>query len=152
MKNHKIIYSIAFLVLMILGSQIAEAGSVVFNLKRTTLKNVDDDAGRWQYSGGEIYKGKKKIGHYAVTRRVVFKATEAQNTAMVTMSIFFLREKPPQNITLQGAHDFNSGIYKGSVSAASEKYDWIRNASFIGNTAKKTLRIEWLGSKQLSLP
>jgi hypothetical protein len=152
MKNHKLIVSIVVLAFLMIGSQVAEAGSIVLNLKRTTLKNVDDDAGRWQYSGGDVYKGRTKVGHYAVTRRVIFKATEAQNTAMVTMSIFFLREKPPQNITLQGAHDFNSGIYKGSVSAASKKYNWIRDASFTGNTAKKTLRIEWLGSKQLSLP
>ncbi len=94
----------------------------------------------------------KKVGNYAVTRRVTSGGTDAQNTAMVTLTIFFLREKPPQNITLQGAHDFNSGVYKGSVSAASQKYNWIRDASFIGNTAKDTLTIQWLESPGLTLP
>lgn len=46
-------------------------------------------------------------------------ATDAQNTAMLTLEVFFEPQHPPQNIVLQGAHDFNSGHEVGSVSAAS---------------------------------
>lgn len=97
--------------------------TLVLNLKRETLHNVDDVAGRWQFEGGEVYdKEKKLVAWYASTKRVVFKATEAQNTAMLTITLFFLPNKPPENITLQGSHDFNSGKEIGSVSAASNAY------------------------------
>jgi hypothetical protein len=41
---------------------------------------------------------------------------------MIWMTVFFLDERPPQNITLHGAHNFNSGEEIGSVSAASAAY------------------------------
>jgi len=151
MKKHLGIKILALLVSLVLVSG-AYAGSVTLSLKRATLKNVDDAAGRWQHEGGKVYKGSSHIGYYAVTRRVTNGGTNPQNTAMVTMTIFFLREKPPQNITLQGAHDFNSGKYIGSVSAASSRYNWIRDASFTGNTSTDKLKFEWLGSNSLTLP
>lgn len=151
MKKHLLIKILALVVPLFLVS-VAYAGSVTLTLKRATLKNVDDAAGRWQHSGGKVYKGSKHLGYYATTRRVTFGGTDPQNTAMVTMTIFFLREKPPQNITLQGAHDFSSGKYIGSVSAASSKYNWIRDAIFTGDTSTNTLKIDWLGSNSLTLP
>src|SRR3954469_13262489 len=36
--------------------------------------------------------------------------------------VFFLKGKPPENMTLHGAHDFNSGGEIGSVSAASTSF------------------------------
>jgi len=42
-----------------------------------------------------------------------------QNTANLTIMIFFIGQHPPESITLAGAHDFNSGNETGSVSAAS---------------------------------
>lgn len=89
------------------------------SLHRDALTNVDDSAGRWQYEGGKVSERNQQVGYYAVTRRVTFHATDAQNTAQVTMTIFFLPNKPPENITVQGSHDFNSGKEIGSVSAAS---------------------------------
>ena len=88
-------------------------------LHRDALSNDDDAAGRWQYEGGKVTENEKQVGFYAVTRRVTFHATDAQNTAQLTMTIFFLPNKPPENITMQGSHDFNSGKEVGSVSAAS---------------------------------
>ena len=38
------------------------------------------------------------------------------------MTLFFLGAKPPENITLLGAHDFNNGGEIGSVSAASSAF------------------------------
>ena len=127
-------------------------GSVTLKLARQTLTNVDDAAGRWQFEGGRVLKGNKHVGFYGITRRVINGGTDAQNTAMVTGTLFFLDEKPPQNITFQGAHDFNSGRYIGSVSAASTKYAWINGALFTGESGAGTLKIDWLGSDGLTLP
>lgn len=42
---------------------------------------------------------------------------------------------------MQGSHDFSSGEYVGSVSAASQEYLKLQGAYFIGNTAGNTLLI-----------
>ncbi|TMQ19102.1 MAG: hypothetical protein E6J90_18680, partial [Deltaproteobacteria bacterium] len=98
---------------------------------RDALTNDDDAAGRWQYEGGKVTEKDKQVGYYAVTRRVTFHATDAQNTAQVTMTIFFLPHKPPENITVQGSHDFNSGKEIGSVSAASAAHTAHIGKSFV---------------------
>lgn len=102
------------------------------------LQNVDDAAGRWQYEGGKVFDKEKHVAYYAGTKRVIFMATEAQNTAMLTITLFFFPEKPPQTITLQGAHDFNSGNETGSVSAASNAYKSYIGKQFtrVGDTLK----------------
>ena len=93
-----------------------------YELKREVLNNVPDAAGTWQFEGGETMVDHKVVGHYAAERRVVFRGTEAQNTAMLRVTLFFLDKEPPENITLEGSHDFNSGSEMGSVSAASGGY------------------------------
>jgi hypothetical protein len=93
--------------------------ALTLTLERTVLNNVDDPAGCWQFEGGRVFEEKRDVGFYASTKRVVFGATDAQNTAMLTLEVFFL----PQNIVLQGSHDFNSGEEIGSVSAASCRND-----------------------------
>jgi hypothetical protein len=105
-------------------------------LERDALSNDDDPAGRWQYEGGRVFRDGEHVGFYAVTRRVTFQATDAQNTAMLTMTIFFLPDGPPENITVQGSHDFNSGNEVGSVSAASSSQTIHRGKDFTraGNT------------------
>jgi hypothetical protein len=95
---------------------------LVFELKALALTNVDDPPGRWQFEGGQVVENAAQVANYASIKRVVFKGTDqnCQNTAMVTTTLFFLgATNPPQNITLQGAHDFTSGNETGSVSAAS---------------------------------
>jgi hypothetical protein len=96
--------------------------ALTLSLHRDTLTNVDDAAGRWQYEGGTVLDRGKQVAHYASTKRVVFQTTDAQNTAMLTVELFFTGKKPPESITLQGAHDFNSGNETGSVSAASDSF------------------------------
>ncbi len=95
---------------------------LTYQLKREVLRNVDDQAGRWQFEGGEALVGDKVVAHYGSEKRVIFKGTEAQNTAMLRMTIFFEGKEPPENITLEGSHDFNSGSEMGSVSAASATF------------------------------
>ena len=80
----------------------------------------------------------KHVGNYSSVKRVSC-GTHEQNTAMLWMTLFFLGKKPPQNMTLHGAHDFNSGGEIGSVSAASSAF-----ASHIGkqfNRVVNTLTI-----------
>jgi hypothetical protein len=137
-------------ILPVLIASGAYAGSVSLTLNRIAISNVVDAAGLWQHEGGTVFKGTLQIGNYAISRRVTTGGTNAQTTAALTATIFFLGATPPDNITLQGAHSFSTGGVAGSVSAASSKYNWIRSATFAGDT--KTLTITWLGWNSLTLP
>jgi hypothetical protein len=94
---------------------------VLFQFARKTLTNVDDAAGRWQYEGGSVARDSKHVANYSSVKRVTYGGTDQdnQNTASVTITIFFIGSHPPESITLTGAHDFSSGNETGSVSAAS---------------------------------
>lgn len=102
-----------------------------FTLKRQCLNNVEDGAGRFQVEGGQVIRSKKHVGNYSSLKRISC-GTEQQNTAMLWVTLFFFEEKPPQNITLHGSHDFNSGGQIGSVSAASTAF-----AAHIGRQFKR---------------
>lgn len=136
----------------------ANAGSVVLTLTRTTLINVPDAAGTWQYQGGNILKGTVKVGQYALTRRIISGGTTTPlNTAATTITLFFALASgtAPQNVTLQGAHDFSAGSFRGSVSAASAQYGWIKGADAVysaSTAGQETLSISWMASPQLTLP
>ena len=146
----RILVKALVVILPVLITSGANAGSVSLTLNRVALTNVVDAAGLWQYEGGTVFKGTLQIGNYAISRRVTTGGTSAQNTAALTATIFFLGATSPDTITLQGAHSFSTGGVAGSVSAASSKYDWIRSATFAGDT--KTITITWLGSNSLTLP
>jgi hypothetical protein len=119
----------AIAMLLMSLAQSVDAAPLDLALKRTSLTNVDDSAGRWQFEGGKVFQGNKQVANYASIKRVVVGGTDDQNTATASMTIFFLGKKPPENITLQGSHDFNSGNETGSVSAASAQF-----SSHIGKT------------------
>ena len=106
---------------------------LTFNLVRECLNNVDDVAGRWQIEGGQVLQGRKHVANYSSVKRVSC-GTEQQNTAMLWLTLFFLKGKPPENMTLHGAHDFNSGGEVGSVSAASPAF-----ATHIGKQFKRVV-------------
>lgn len=120
--------SLAILILVVLlvttarGWGARPPAVLTLSMSRETLRNVEDGAGRWQFEGGKVFEGERHVAHYSTTRRVTTGGTNAQNTAMLTTTIFFLGGSPPENITLQGSHDFNSGGQVGSVSAASEAH------------------------------
>lgn len=141
-----------------LWAPFAHAGSAVLTLTRTTLTNVSDAAGLWQHQAGDILKGGVKVGQYALHRRVTTGGTTAPlNTAMTTMTLFFATAagSAPQNITLQGAHDFGPGNFRGSVSGASNRFTWIQGAdatyASVGG-GSLSLSISWAGASQLTLP
>ena len=94
---------------------------LLLKFARKALTNVDDPAGRWQFEGGSVTQENQHVANYASFKRVTFQGTDQdnQNTASVTTIIFFIGAHPPESITLEGAHDFNSGDETGSVSAAS---------------------------------
>jgi hypothetical protein len=95
--------------------------ALLLQFKRAALNNVDDVAGRWQFEGGTASENGRHVANYASVKRVTFHGTDQdkQNTAAVTTTIFFLGKNPPENITLEGSHDFGSSNEIGSVSAAS---------------------------------
>ena len=107
----------------------APVPALELELKPHRLENVDDKAGLWQFEGGRVFQKGKHVANYATVRRVVKKGTQEQNTAMLTTTLFFVGKQPPENITLQGTHDYNSGDQTGSVSAASGQY-----VAYIGKT------------------
>ncbi len=103
-------------------------GSLTFNLERVRLSHVEDSAGRYQYEGGRaIDPTGQHTGNYSSIKRMTNDATPGQNVGTLTMTIFVLGATPPENLTLQGVHEFGNGGQLGSVSAASARY-----ARFIG--------------------
>lgn len=96
--------------------------ALVYTLDRDCLDNVDDAAGRFQIEGGKVLdKAKKHVANYSSVKRISC-GTQQQNTAMLWLTLFFIGEKPPENITMHGSHDFSSGGQIGSVSAASSAF------------------------------
>ena len=135
----------------------AVAGTVSLSLVRSTLQNVDDPAGRWQFEGGDIVKSGSVVGQYAIHRRVTYGGTDTMNTAMTTITLFFAnRTSAPHNVTLHGAHSFTDGRFAGSVSAASNRFSWITDADAAtaptGTIGTHTLTITWAGANQLTVP
>jgi hypothetical protein len=100
---------------------------VTYQLVRQCLNNVDDAAGLFQIEAGQVFQssaaGKvgKHVANYSSVKRTSC-GTREQNTAMLWLTLFFLGKAPPENMTLHGAHDFNSGGEIGSVSAASAAF------------------------------
>lgn len=105
--------------LLLLCANAAHAQVTLTLTTTTALTNVVDPAGLWQFDGGTVSLDNDVIGHFARTKRVVTGATSPQNTAALTITIFFLGSDPPENITLQGSHSFNNGQQRGSISGAS---------------------------------
>jgi streptogramin lyase len=105
--------------------------TLTYTLHRDCLNNVDDPGIRWQIEGGKVFENGKHVANYSSVKRVSCGTTE-QNTAQLWLTLFFLGRKPPENITLLGAHDFDSGNEIGSVSAASSAF-----STYIGEQFKR---------------
>lgn len=140
-----------------LAASQASAGSVALRLERTSLKNVDDDAGRFQHEGGNVKKGNTIIGQYLIMRRVTLPATSTLNTAATTITLFIgtSNTTAPSCITLQGAHNFSAGNFRGGVSAASNRYAFLNGADATYTSPQsgvETLVMSWNGSSQLTVP
>jgi hypothetical protein len=98
-----------------------EGATLTYTLERDCLNNIEDLGMRWQIEGGKVLQDGKHVGNYSSVKRVSCGTTEL-NSAQLWVTLFFLSGKPPENITLHGAHDFDSGDEIGSVSAASSAF------------------------------
>lgn len=110
-----------------------------YTLVRDCLNNVEDIAGRWQVEGGKVFQRRQHVANYSSVKRISC-GTHEQNTAMLWLTLFFLKGRPPENMTLHGAHDFNSGNEIGSVSAASSAF-----ASRIGKRFERVVNTLTIG-------
>jgi hypothetical protein len=118
-----------------LPASAAFAGTATLQLTRTALTNVTDTAGLYQYETGTVSTATGALaGYYNVTRRVTSGgAAAALNAASETINVILATTTPGpfNNLTLEGTHDFSSGAFAGSVSAAASKYSFA-----IAGTAK----------------
>jgi streptogramin lyase len=115
------------------------SSTLTYTLQRDCLNNVDDQGMRWQIEGGQVFENGKHVANYSSIKRVSCGTVE-QNTAQLWMTLFYLGGKPPENVTLLGAHDFDSGDEIGSVSAASSAF-----SAHIGEQFKRSGNILTIG-------
>jgi hypothetical protein len=113
-------------------------GRSIYTLHSECLENEGTPGNIWQIEGGKVVQKGKHVGHYSSVKRVSC-GTVPQNVAQFWLTLFFLSERPPQNITLHGAHDFSTpGNAIGSVSAAS--------SAFKANIGKQFKRVRTPGT------
>jgi hypothetical protein len=117
--------------------------ALVLKFASKALTNVDDPAGLWQFEAGSVTRGNQHVANYSSIKRVTFNGTDqdGQNTANLTITIFFIGSHPPESITLAGAHDFSSGNETGSVSAASSTQKAHIGKQFTRNGASDVVEI-----------
>ncbi len=155
--SRKLIAGLAFAGAALCSTQ-AYAGGASLTLSRVSLDNVDDATGRWQHEAGNVLKGTTTVGTYVIIRRVTYAGTSVYNAAAETVHLLLPaagEAMPPQNITLQGVHSFNSGTFIGGVSATSTHYTFAQGGQatiVIPASGVQTLTLTWNGSNQLTLP
>jgi WD40 repeat protein len=115
--------------------KVARRSTLAYTLSRDCLDNIGDPGTQSQIEGGKVWENGKYVANYSSVKQMSC-GTKEQNTAQLWVTLFFLGENPPQNITLHGAHDFDSGDEIGSVSAASSTFSAHIGKQFklIGNT------------------
>lgn len=115
-----------------------QAATVTYKLvKKSTLTNVTDTEGRWQFDGGDVYIGSTKVGYYTRHKRVSFGIPSSTNKSSMEMTIIWAWGD--YNFTVQGSHYFGTGTEVGGVSATSAGFTAYQNATFAGNHTAITL-------------
>jgi hypothetical protein len=111
------------------------APDLTYTLHRDCLNDIVDSGMSWQIEGGRVLEDGTHIADYSSVKRVSCGTTH-QNTAQLWVTLFYIGKKPPENVTLHGAHDFHSGGEIGSVSAASSAFSAHIGKQFkrVGNT------------------
>jgi hypothetical protein len=137
-----------------LPTSAAFAGTATLELTRTVLSNVTDTAGLYQYETGTVSTSTgAPVGYYNVTRRVISGgAASALNAANETMNVILATTTPGpfNNLTLEGTHDFTSGAFAGSVSAAAAKYSFaITGTATAQSGTVTTLVVTFKGSHSI---
>ena len=115
-----------------------QAATVTYKLvQKSTLTNVSDTEGRWQFDGGDVYIGSTKVGYYTRHKRVSFGIPSSINKSSMEMTIIWAWGD--YNFTVQGSHYFGTGTEVGGVSATSAGFTAYQNATFAGNHTAITL-------------
>ena len=116
----------------------SQAATVTYNLVRTsTLTNVDDTEGRWQFDGGEVFVGATRVGYYTRKKRVSFGIPSSINKAAMEMTVIW--GSGDYNFTVQGSHFFGTGATVGGVSATSPGFTAYTDATFAGTSTSITI-------------
>jgi hypothetical protein len=95
--------------------------ALIYTLVKRCLTDVKDPGGVWQTEGGIVQEKEVEVATYSSMRRIDCGTTEL-HTSQLWTTLFFLKGKPPENITLHGAHDVTTSAETGSVSAASPAF------------------------------
>lgn len=132
------------------GAASAATTTTTLTLTRTALTNVSDSAGLTQYEAGTVAKSTgASLGYYNVTRRVTtgFSGPLNVGTSTITMVLAASNSAPLENVTLEGSHNYSSGAFLGSVSAASTKYHFTVGgfASAVSGSTT-TVTLTWKGT------
>jgi len=136
---------VAVFVILLAAAASAQAAPITLTLVRTAVLFNDDPPGaplplgRTQYDSGNVVLNGQKIGEYLRVKPV---NAAGINAAAVTLTLFFpVSSGAPNSITLQGAHDFNSGNESGSISASS--FPGLTGVAFTvaGSTSALTLQL-----------
>jgi hypothetical protein len=95
--------------------------ALIYTLAKKCLTDIKDAAGGWEIEGGVVMEKEVEVATYSSTRRIDCGTTQL-NTSQLWTTLFFIKGKPPENITLHGAHDLGTSAETGSVSAASPAF------------------------------
>jgi len=93
-----------------------------FDLVSESFTGVDDAAGAWLFDEGLLLSvpDGNPTGYYQQIFRAFSGKGNSPNAASIQTVLFFDDGTPgqaPSNVTLNGAHNFNSGNQRGSISA-----------------------------------
>jgi hypothetical protein len=129
------------LLLGTLAAAPAYAGSATLDMVGTVaLTNVDDNAGRFQYDGGDLLLNGVDVGHFLLERRVIFNATTTNQSAV---TVTLILDGGDETVVLMGTHSFSSGAGKGGVAAASSGFSFLADGTFTYDTVADTLTLNW---------
>jgi hypothetical protein len=95
--------------------------ALIYTLVKKCLTDIKDAAGGWEIEGGIVNDKETEVATYSSVRRIDCGTTQLKTSQLWT-TLFFLKGKPPENITLHGAHDLGTNAETGSVSAASPAF------------------------------
>ena len=138
--NRTLVIFLAVSVLLVCATASYAAPITLILTTTTALTNVTDGAGLWQFDGGTVSLS-GVIGNFARVKRTVTGATSPQNTAMLTITIFFLGSDPPESVTLQGTHSFTNGQERGSISGTSRALEGAEGTTFQGPSTALTFNV-----------
>jgi len=141
MLNKKLRNAVIASALVAAGSLVAlpsQAATYTLDLvRKSTLTNVDDSEGRWQFDGGNVYMNDSLVGYYTRKKRVSFGIPSSINKSSMEMTIIW--RYGDYNFTVQGTHYFGSGKEVGGVSATSTGFTAFEDSTFTGDSNTITI-------------